>query len=96
VRDQLANMKPRTEMHNLFERFTDPLDLDNKKMFELFKEIDEEILPDFPTDNNIVKLRNGLVKLLKKKYKPFEDNWINAAQTMQTSRRLQGLKAEDI
>jgi len=95
VRDQLANMKPRTEMHNLFERFTDPLDLDNKKMFELFKEIDEGILPVFPKDDKIVNLKNNLLKLLKKKYKRFEDQRNEAVKTMQTSLRQQGIPPKD-
>jgi len=91
VRDQLANMKPRTEMHILFEKFTDPLDLDNKKMFDLFKDIDKEILPDLPTDEKIVNLKTHLLKLLKKKYKRFEDQRDEAVKTMKTSRRQQGL-----
>jgi len=95
VRDQLANMKPRTEMHILFEKFTDPLDLDNKKMFDLFKDIDKEILPDLPTDEKIVNLKNNLLKVLKTKYKRFEDQRNEAVKKMQTSLRQQGIPPKD-
>ena len=40
VRDRLAEMMPRTEMHNLIAKFTEPLDLDNTRMYESFREID--------------------------------------------------------
>ena len=64
-------------------------------MFELFQDIDEEILPDFPKDEKIVNLRNSLLKLLKKKYKVFEDQRKGTLGLLKTLLRQQGIPVKD-
>ena len=91
LRNGLNEMKERTDFHNLIEIFTSLLDLDNAKMCTLFQKLDKGILNEVPERNDIKYLKNGLLKLLEKKYPDLEKKRLEMVTGERSSVRLNNL-----